>query len=405
MGTAWLLNKTHDITVYEKSTDIGGHSRTRIIKHGDRTIPVDTGFIVFNHQNYPHLCALFKHLGVPTQKSNMTFSLSANAGAFEWGAANLNAVFGQRSNLFNPKYWRFILDILRFNAFACKTAKRYPELTLDGLLNKLNMGQWYRNYFILPIGGAIWSCPVEEMLAFPAVTFTEFFKAHGLLSTVGQPQWYTVSGGSIEYVKRLTASFADKIRTNSEVVEVRRSNGKVVVIDIHGDTKEYDHVVLACHGDQALAMLKDATPQEKSVLGAFRYQRNVAYLHKDDSVMPKRKACWASWVYHHEDSDKRNVIPVTYWMNLLQNIDNNYPTFVTLNPIKPIAKEHIFDEHVYYHPIYSQDAITSQERIVSLQGKQNTWFCGAHLKNGFHEDGLASAVAVAKGLGVETPWA
>ncbi len=404
MGTAWLLNNHHDITVYEKSADIGGHSRTRVIQHGDRSIPVDTGFIVFNHQNYPNLCALFRHLDVPTEKSDMTFSLTANGGAFEWGAANLNAVFGQRSNLVNPKYWRFIADIIRFNTLAYKTAQQNPELTLQGLLKKLKLGQWFCQYYILPIGGAIWSCPLEVILSFPAFTFVAFFKAHGLLSIVGQPQWHTVTGGSIEYVKRLTTSFRDKIRTNSEVVDVQRSGGKVTVTDIHGDKQEYDHVVLACHGDQALAVLKDATPQERSVLGAFKYQRNVAFLHKDDSIMPKRKACWASWVYHYEDTDKRDVIPVTYWMNLLQNIDKKYPTFVTLNPIHPIPKEHIFDEHVFYHPVYSQDAITSQEHIVSLQGKQNTWFCGAHLRNGFHEDGLASAVNVAKGLGVEIPW-
>jgi predicted NAD/FAD-binding protein len=404
MGASWLLNKSHDITVYEKSPDIGGHSRTKAVRHGDRTIAVDTGFIVFNHRNYPNLCALFKQLGVPTEKSNMTFSLSANNASFEWGAASLNAVFGQRGNVFKPVYWRFIADIIKFNFLALKTARRHPQLTLGELLETLGVGEWYAKYFILPIGGAIWSCPVNEMLSYPALTFVEFFEAHGLLSIVGQPQWYTVSGGSVEYVKRLTAPFKDKILTNCEVTGVKRAGGRVYITDIRGTTLEYDHVIFASHGDQALAVLKDAGEEERSVLSAFRYQRNVAFLHKDASVMPKRKACWASWVYHHEDSDRRGVIPVTYWMNLLQNIDRNYPLFVTLNPITPIAKEDIFDEHVFYHPIYSQDAIESQKRIAALQGQQNTWFCGAHLRHGFHEDGLASAVAVAGRLGVKAPW-
>jgi predicted NAD/FAD-binding protein len=405
MGAAWLLNKKHQIAVYEKSTEIGGHTRTRIVKYRDKTIPVDTGFIVFNHQNYPNLCALFKHLDVPTHKSDMTFSLSVNGGEMEWGAKNLNAVFGQRSNLLRPQFYGFIADILRFNRLAVGTVDRQPQLTLGQLLETLRMGKWFTQYYILPMGGAIWSCPLHTMLSFPAYNFVHFFKKHGLLSTSGQPQWHTVTGGSIEYVKRLTAPFAGAIRTNCAVTDVKRRNGKVLVTDQHGDTKEYDHVVFACHGDQALAMLKDANEAERAALTPFRYQKNVAYLHKDTAIMPKRKLCWASWVYHYQRGDTRDVIPVTYWMNLLQGIDNDYPLFVTLNPLAPIPDEHVFDKHVFEHPIYSQQSVAAQGKIASMQGQQNTWFCGAHLRNGFHEDGLASAVVVAKGLGSEAPWA
>lgn len=405
LGAAFLLHRQHDITVYEKNDYVGGHTRTRLIEHGGKTIAVDTGFIVFNHQNYPNLCGLFKHLSVPSQKSDMTFGITINNGAIEWGANNLNAVFGQRSNLVNPKFWRFLFDILRFNRKAYATAQRHPELTLKQLLDKLGMSDWFARYYILPMGGAIWSCSLEAMLSFPAITFVQFFKAHGLLSVIGQPQWYTVTGGSHEYVKRLTTPFADRIRTNCGVTRINRSNGTVNITDTQGNTQEYDQVVLACHADQALSMLTDATAQEREILGAFKYSKNLAVLHKDASIMPTRKRCWSSWIYHSQNEDTSSAIPVTYWMNLLQSIDHAHPVFVTLNPHRAIAKEHIFDEHMFEHPIYSEAAIAAQGRIASIQGQNNTWFCGAYQRNGFHEDGLASAVAVAKGMKAEVRWA
>lgn len=403
MGCAYLLHKKHELTVYEKSAEIGGHSRTKMVEHGGRSIPVDTGFIVFNHRNYPHLCGMFRHLGVPTEKSDMTFAITINNGALEWGAKNPNAVFGQRSNLLRPQFWGFVRDIFRFNARALRTAEAHPELTLGELLGKLKVGDWYARYFILPIGGAIWSCSLEQMLSFPALAFVRFFKEHGLLSVVGQPQWHTVSGGSREYVKRLTFPYRDRILTSCAAVDIKRADGKVSVTDINGKTREFDHVVLACHGDQALKML-DATPLEKSVLSPFRYSVNHAVLHKDASIMPRRRRCWASWVYHCENENHSAAIPITYWMNLLQNIDPAFPIFVTLNPHRPIAREHIFDEHVFEHPVYSPESVAAQKRLPEIQGGRNTWFCGAHWRNGFHEDGLASAVAVAEALGAEIPW-
>jgi len=405
MGASYLLHKQHDIVVYEKSCDIGGHSRTRIITHGNKIIPVDTGFIVFNHRNYPHLCAMFKHLGVPTQKSNMTFAITINHGEIEWGARSPNAVFGQRRNFFRPAFYGFVRDIFRFNFKAVKIAEKNPHMTLGELLDAIGVGDWYKRFFILPIGGAIWSCSLQEMLRFPALTFTRFFKEHGLLSPIGQPQWHTVSGGSIEYVKRITAPYRSRIRAGCGAAAITRNNGKVQVTDVHGVTEEYDEVVLACHGNQALALLTDASADEKRILGAFRYSKNLAVLHKDETIMPKRKRCWASWVYHSEVENPKDSIPITYWMNLLQGIDANYPVFVTLNPHRDIAQEHVFEKHVFEHPIFSPESIAAAQQLPVIQGKRHTWFCGAHWRNGFHEDGLASAVAVAEGLKVDIPWA
>jgi len=403
LGVASLLHPKYEITVYEKSSDIGGHTRTLNVNYGGKTIAVDTGFIVFNQQNYPNLTKLFHYLNVPVQKSEMTFGITINNGAIEWGAKNLNAVFGQRRNLIRPKFWRFIFDILHFNHRAMKFAESHPQFTLQQLLKKMNMGDWFAKYYILPMGGAIWSCPLDTMLQFPALYFVRFFKAHGLLSVKNQPQWYTVTGGAKEYIKRLTSPFEKQILINCAAIAVKREKDKVQVTDGSGNIKEYDHVVLACHADEALGLLKDATLEERAIFGAFKYQKNRAVLHKDTNIMPKRKRCWSSWVYH-SDKASRDDISVTYWMNLLQSIDHDYPLFVTLNPDHAIASEHIFDEHIFEHPIYSQEAVAAQARISSIQGNQNTWFCGAYQRNGFHEDGLASAITVAKALGAEVPW-
>jgi predicted NAD/FAD-binding protein len=255
------------------------------------------------------------------------------------------------------------------------------------------------------MGGAIWSCTLEAMLEFPAQSFVDFFEAHGLLTVTRQPQWYTVTGGSQEYVKRLTKSFEDKIRTSCAAVAVTRSGGKVTVEDAKGERKTYDHVIFASHADESLALLKDASPEEQKVLGAFKYQKNLAVLHKDVSIMPKRRRCWASWVYHApKTGTKSAALAVTYWMNQLQSIDNTTPVFVTLNPEHAIAPEYVFDTHLFDHPVYSLEAVHAQKQLPALQGKHNTWFCGAYHSNGFHEDGFKSAVTVANLLGVKVPW-
>ena len=406
MGAAYLLHQAgHDITVYEKNAVTGGHTRTIEVDYGGTLIPVDTGFIVYNLPNYPYLSAMFKHLGVAVQKSDMSFGISVNRGAFEWGARSLNAVFGQRRNLFRPSFYQLIRDVLRFNAGAEAMVALEPQLTLGELVARMRLSSGFMRYYLLPMGGAIWSCSPKTMLEFPARTFVRFFKNHALLDIRNQHQWYTVSGGSREYMHKLTAPYRTRIRTSCAATQVKRSADGVEITDSNGETSCYDRIVFASHANETLAMLADATDAERSILGAFEYQKNIAYLHRDASIMPKRKPCWASWVYHAEGQagDEMNIA-VTYWMNLLQSIDEKYPLFVTLNPIQPIDPALVFDRHVFEHPVFTREAIAAQERLPSLQGQRNSWFCGAYARYGFHEDGLGSAVAVAESMGVLVPW-
>lgn len=406
MGAAYLLHQAgHDITVYEKNVRIGGHTRTVEVDYGGVPIAVDTGFIVYNLPNYPNLSAMFRHLNVAVQKSDMSFALTLDGGRFEWGARSLNAVFGQRSNLFKPSFYRLIRDVLRFNRNAERVVSEKPELTLGEFITEMKLGDGFLRYYILPMGGAIWSCPPRTMLGFPARSFVQFFKNHALLDITNQHQWYTVSGGSQEYISKLIASYRDRIRTNCAVVRVLRTADGVEVTDTRGETHNYDRVVFASHADDTLQMLGDATEEERTILGAFTYQKNIAYLHRDARVMPTRKVCWASWVYHAQgQAGDEPDIAVTYWMNLLQSIDERYPLFVTLNPIHPIDASLVFDRHVFEHPVFTQDAIAAQAQVPSLQGMNNSWFCGAYTRYGFHEDGLRSAVAVAESMGVSIPW-
>jgi predicted NAD/FAD-binding protein len=404
LGAAHLLHPDHDITVYEKAGRIGGHSRTVTVDYDGQSIPVDTGFIVFNHRNYPNLTGLFAGLDVPTHKSDMTFAASIRDGWLEWGAQDLNSVIGQRRNLLRPRFAMLVRDVMTFNRDAQKMAARHPGLTLDGLIRAMNLGDWFRHYYLLPMAGAIWSCPPSEMLNFPACSLINFFANHQLLSFSGQPQWYTVTGGSQEYVRRLSAPFANRIRTDCGAVTVTRQDGKVQVSDKRGETHSYDQVVMACHGDEALALLKDSAGAERTALSAFRYQKNTAVLHRDTSVMPRRKRCWASWVYHSDGNRAHPHITVSYWMNRLQGIDEKYPLFVSLNPAQPIAEDKIFDTAEFDHPVFDAGALAAQAQIAGLQGQRGTWFCGAHLRHGFHEDGLASAVTVARLLGSRIPW-
>jgi uncharacterized protein len=405
LGAAYILHPSNDVVVYESDDRIGGHSRTVTVRYGDRTFPVDTGFIVFNERNYPLLTALFRHLHVPVQPSSMGFAATILNGWLEWGSRRLTSIFAQRRNLLRPAFYRFIRDVMRFNALALATAEASPGMTLAGLIDRLKLGRWFQDYYILPMGGAIWSCAPSRILSFPALTFTRFFANHGLLTVRGQPQWYTVTGGSQEYVRRLTLPFAHKIRTNCGVTRIIRHENRAEVTDTRGVTETYDHVILACHADVAKQLLTDLTAEEATVLGSFRFQDNRAVLHRDRAVMPKREAAWASWVYRADGLEDERAITVSYWMNSLQGIDNRYPLFVTLNPAMPIPAQMIFDEYTFRHPIFDARAIEAQVRVDDIQGMRNTWFCGAYLRHGFHEDGLASAVTVAARLGAHPPWA
>jgi len=405
LGAAYLLNRRHEITVYEKTAHVGGHARTLTVDYDGKQIPVDTGFIVFNEKNYPHLSAMFRHLNVATHKSDMTFAASIRDGWLEWGAKDANAIFGQRRNLLSPRFGLLIRDVFRFNAKAEETADRHPDLTLDEFIALLGLGDWFRRFYLLPMCSAIWSCPPCEMMRFPARTLIRFMANHHLLSASGQPQWLTVTGGSREYVKRLTAGFAHRIRVQCGATQVTRDEHGVTITDTTGGRERFDYVVFASHGDETLRLLADADGHERAVLSRFRYQPNVAVLHRDTSVMPRSRHCWASWVYTSDGNLDEPRLSVSYWMNLLQGIPNETPLFVTLNPKSRIAPEKVFDSHVFDHPVFDLAAVAAQRQLQAMQGRRGTWFCGAHLRHGFHEDGLASAVHVARLLGCATPWA
>lgn len=400
VAAAYLLSRHADVTLYEKNAVAGGHSRTLTVDYEGKKIPVDTGFIVFNHATYPNLLGLFAQLGVATEKSDMSFSFTKDRGRFEWGAQSLNAVFATRRNLLSPAFYRMICDVARFFRHSEACIAQHPELTLAGLVTQMKLGRGFRDNFLLPMGAAIWSSPAAQILEFPASSFVRFFKNHGLLSFNGQHQWYTVTGGSQEYVKKILAPIQE-IKLNACVLRIDASANKPRVLTHDGAQQEYDEVVVAAHANEALAMLKDPTPLESELLSPFQYQDNIAYLHRDTAIMPKRKACWASWNYH---ADGTQGVAVTYWMNLLQNIDNAYPLFVTLNPVEPPAADKTFDIHHFSHPIFTNETAAAQERIPEIQGKRNLWFCGAYQRNGFHEDGLWSAVRVVQSMGVPIPW-
>lgn len=401
LGAAYLLNHNQDITVYEKNSYIGGHTRTIEVPTGGTKAPVDTGFIVFNNWNYPNLLGLFKELDVPYQKSDMSFGVSIDNAWLEYGSGGM---FAQKRNWIRPAYYGMLVDILRFNKQALPYIEKNADITLQECLDQLNMGEWFRRYYLLAMGAAIWSCSIETIMKFPARTFLQFFKNHGLLSVNNRPQWYTVTGGSREYVKRLTASFKDKIKLECGVKKVTLRDGNVVVKDMQGGAQIFDQVIFTCHADEALRMLDEPAPYQ-SVIGAFDYQNNQIIVHTDTSYMPREKKCWASWVYLSEGRKDRNQsVSLSYWMNNLQGLDPAYPIIVTLNPGRRPQEDLILDEHTFSHPIFDLKAIKAQDRIENIQGKNGLWFCGAYQRYGFHEDGLLSAVNVAKALGVNIPW-
>jgi predicted NAD/FAD-binding protein len=404
LSAARFLHARHEVVVYEKEPRLGGHSRTVSVRHGDREIAVDTGFIVFNERNYPNLTRLFAHLGVRTKDSDMSFALTVGNGSLEWGAKSANAIFGQRRNLIRPSFLKLFGEVMRFNEHAARYADDASGISLGALLDRMNLSEAFRVRYLLPMAGAIWSCPPSQMLDFPAKSFIRFFVNHGLLSVRGQPQWLTVDGGAGRYVEKLAAPFADRVRAGSGVAAISRTRKGIRVRDVSGHEDMFDHVVLASHADESLHLLTDVTEEERATLGAIPYQKNRAVLHKDPQFMPKRRRCWASWVYHSDGTGREGAICVTYWMNRLQAIDERYPLFVTLNPTREIPAEMVFDEHVFQHPVFDRSALRAQEHLKAMQGTRNTWFCGAWLGHGFHEDGLVSAILVGEALDGFIPW-
>ncbi|OOY13905.1 cyclopropane-fatty-acyl-phospholipid synthase [Thioclava marina] len=399
LAAAWQLAPHNRVTVFEAEARLGGHSRTIVAgRNGDQ--PVDTGFIVFNYANYPHLTRLFSELDVPVEKSDMGFGVTIDQGRIEYALRDLGSLFAQKRNLLRPGFGRMIADIAKFNTKAVALAQS-DDVTIDQLLDELRMGEWFRRYYLLPICGAIWSTPADTIGEFPARSLLRFFENHALLSATGQHQWWTVSGGSIEYVKRLERALrlrGVEFRLGSAVKAIQRSPKSVTISVENAAPEQFDQVIIATHSDQALKLLPNPTGEERTALSAVRYQPNDVYLHRDERQMPVRRACWSSWVYQAQTRANETRLGVTYWMNRLQNIPESDPLFVTLNPENPIADEAIYDHEVFWHPVFDRAALRAQEQIQAIQGQNRTWYAGAWLRHGFHEDGFASAVRVARAL-------
>lgn len=399
LSAAWLLARHHHITLYEASPRLGGHART--VMAGRRgNVAVDTGFIVFNYVNYPHLTSLFRDLDVPVQRSNMSFGVSLDNGRVEYALRSLDTLFAQRSNLLRPGVHRMIRDILRFNARAEAMAQERAGLTIDRLIAELGLGSGFRDHYLYPICGAIWSTPARQIGGFPAETLLRFLSNHALMSRSGQHQWWTVTGGSVAYVERLVERLVASGVTLRKATPVRAVTRSDAAVTLHADgaRESFDHVILACHADQALALLTDPSPDEAAALGAVRFQDNRAVLHADPAVMPRHRRCWSAWIYRADTLRSERAVGVTYWMNHLQSLPEDDPLFVTLNPGASIDPRRIYDETTFRHPVFDQAAIAAQSRLRGMQGMRQTWFAGAWLRHGFHEDGFASAARIARQL-------
>lgn len=398
MAAAHLLADDNSVVLFEAEPRLGGHARTLLAgKNGDQ--PVDTGFIVFNKVNYPNLVGLFDRLQVPVVESNMGFGASIRGGWLEYALASLDHIFAQRSNMASPRFLRMLRDILHFNKHAAAAVK--PGMTMGDLLSNLGTGDWFRDFYILPISGAIWSTPCAGVLDFPAETLIRFFQNHALMNVTKQHQWYTVQGGSVAYVSRLQAALSRAgvdIRTGAAIAGVRRAESGLALRAFGGEWEHFDEVIFATHSDDSLRLLADPTPTVRAALSAVQYQSNVAILHADPSQMPKSRRAWASWVYAEPAGPRPDRIDLTYWMNSLQPIPKDDPLFVTLNPNRPIADGLIHDVTTFRHPVFDTAALAAQQVIRSVNGQNGIWFCGAWMRHGFHEDGFASAVDVATAL-------
>jgi hypothetical protein len=408
-AAAWALStgSDHQVIVYEEQNRPGGHSATVDIDYAGQPIAVDTGFIVYNELNYPNLTSLFCELGVSTKASDMGFSVSARDGAMEWaGKSNgvIDGLFARRRNLLSPGHFLMLRDMLRFNkmAIADHGTQALSDITLGEYLVAGRYSRKFQRDYLLPMGAAIWSMPPASLLNFPARSFIAFFNNHRLLHWK-RPTWRTVDGGSRSYVEKLIAPFAQRMRLNTAVRQIVRTRSYVTVTDASGHDDQFDHVVIATHSDQALAMLGDATPAERATLGAVTYRANDVWLHRDPRLMPRRKAAWTAWNVL-ASSDPQAELALTYWMNALQGIDPACPLFVTLNPPEPPRDALTFGRFSYAHPQYDGGALRAQTALPALQGLNNTWFCGAWTGYGFHEDGLRSGLEAAEALGATVAW-
>ena len=407
LSCAWLLRERYRVTVFEGGSTLGGHTNTVDVTLDGVTHPVDTGFLVFNDRTYPNLIALFRELGVASVASDMSFSVRIPGEGLEWAGASLATVFAQKRNLVRPQFWSMLNDIVRFNreATAIACSGRATGLSLRGFLDAGGYGRAFREWYLLPMSAAIWSCPTGQMLDYPADTLLAFCHNHGLLQVTGRPQWRTVAGGGREYVRRLAAELPD-VRLSTPVAAVRRHGRFVEVVAADGSVAPFDEVVLATHSPQSLALLADADADERRVLGAVRYEPNRAVLHTDAAFLPRSRAAWSAWNYHclTEGPGVQQPVGVTYLINKLQPLPFGRPVMVTLNPEREPERSQVIRSFDYEHPVFDRGAIDAQARLPGLQGRRRTWFCGAWTGYGFHEDGLKSALVVANALGCRAPW-
>ena len=401
LSAAWLLSRRHEVTLFDQNGYLGGHSNTVEVPGERGPVAVDTGFIVYNALNYPNLVHLFDCLGVATEASDMSFAVTLRGGELEYAGTNVAGLFAQASNLVRPRFWRMLRDLHRFYRAApsYRAEAARERLSIGELLDRHGYSAAFRDDHLLPMAGAIWSATDAQIAGYPAAAFIDFFANHGLIQYANRPQWRTVVGGSREYVRRLVAGISGGAQVRARVISVTRGSAGVQLGLADGRSLAFDHVVIAAHADQALALLDRPSVDEARLLGAFRYSRNRAVLHRDANLMPRRRAAWASWNY----LSSPDSLAVTYWMNRLQPLQTRQQLFVTLNP--PREPREVEREFSYEHPLFDLAALDAQRELVALQGVQRTWFCGSYFGYGFHEDALESGLWVAEALGgVRRPW-
>jgi len=392
MTAAYRLCRDHEVTVFESADYVGGHTNTVDVEHAGKTYAVDTGFIVFNDWTYPRFIELLVELGVPWQRSDMSFSVRCEKTGLEYNGTTMNSLFAQRRNLLRPSFLRMVSDIVKFNRRAPALLKVGAEsISLGSYLDREGYSPYFIDHYIIPMGAAIWSSRPRDMLHFPMRFFVEFFANHGFLSVDERPTWQVIQGGSREYLKKLTAPYADRIRLNTAVASIQRQPHQVIVRTRGGELESFDAIFIACHSDQALELLSDPSAQESEVLGAIGYQANEALLHTDDRMMPRRSLAHAAWNYHLPIEQYERVT-VTYNMNILQSLSAPLQFLVTLNRSEDVDEKKVLRRFVYHHPVYTTEAVAAQKRHAEISGVRRTHYCGAYWSYGFHEDGVRSAL-------------
>ena len=410
LGCAHFLHSRCDLTLFDQNDYAGGHTNTVTVEEPGRAVAIDTGFMVYNEVTYPNLTRLFRELGVATKPTSMSFSVQHVPSGLEFNGSSVNHLFGQRRNLLRPRYWRMLRQISRFNreAVAVLDDPAFAGHTVGRYVAERGYGEDFLNFFLVPMSAAVWSTPPERMLEFPAMTLLRFFHNHGFLGLHTQHPWRTVTGGAKTYVAKILAPLGDRVQLVRPVVHVARVSDGVRVTTFDGTVATFDQVIFACHADEALRMLDDATPEERRLLGEFKYQRNLATLHTDASVMPRTRRCWASWNYRITRGTDGRPSPATiYWMNSLQGVSERENYFVSINAAQDIAPERVLKRLEYHHPLFSLGAIRAQAELPSLNTRpgNRVFFAGSYFKYGFHEDAFTSALDLCRVLTGDRLWA